>query len=149
MIKILFICHGNICRSTMAESVMKHLVREAGAADRFEIDSAATSTDAIGCPVHRGTRRVLEKQGIEVSEHYARQMKKSDYRSFDYIIGMDEANRRNIQRIVGEDAESKVYLLLDFVREKGEIADPWYTGDFDRTFEDVLRGCKALLGVLL
>ncbi len=144
MIKILFICHGNICRSPMAEFVMRDIVNRAGYGNEFHIASAATSTEEIGNPVHYGTRKKLREVGISTDGKYAVQLKKSDYRNYDYLIGMDSMNRRNILRIIGSDPENKVYNLLEFAGESGDIADPWYTGNFDRTYEDVLRGCQAL-----
>lgn len=144
MIKILFVCHGNICRSPMAEFVMKDLVKKEGREKEFLIESAATSTEEIGNPVHRGTRQKLAQFNISVSGKTARQMTKKDYEEFDYIIAMDSFNTRNIARIV-EDKEGKVSKLLNFAGEKGDIADPWYTGNFDETYDDILRGCKGLL----
>ena len=144
MIKILFVCHGNICRSPMAEFVMKDMVKKANRADDFYIASAATSTEEIGSPVHHGTRNKLAKYGISVAGKYAVQLTKADYGKYDYIIGMDDYNMRNILRITGGDSEGKVYKLLDFA-DGGSIADPWYTGNFDETYDDVLRGCEGLL----
>lgn len=151
MIKILFICHGNICRSTMAEYVMKDLVRKAGLESNFFIDSAATSTEEIGNPVHPGTRRKLKEMGIPCGDHRAQQMRKKDYDEFDYLIGMDSWNIRNIERIIENgDPQAKVSKLLDFTKRRGEdIADPWYTGNFDITYRDVKEGCEALLLTLL
>ena len=143
MKKILFVCHGNICRSPMAEFVMKDLCKKEGI-DAL-IASAATSTEEIGNPVHYGTRRKLSEYGISTEGKYAIQLTKSDYGKYDYIIGMDTANIRNILRICGSDPEYKVYKLLSFAGEGGDIADPWYTGNFNETYEDVLRGCKALI----
>ena len=149
MIKILFVCHGNICRSTMAEFVMKHIVRQAGKEDSFLIDSAATSREEIGNPVHPGTKRKLTSVGIPVGKHYAAQMTKSDYDKYDYLIGMDNWNIKNMLRITGGDPEHKLYKLLDFTRRKGsDIADPWYTGNFDETYQDVDEGCRALFRYL-
>lgn len=147
MIKILFICHGNICRSTMAEYVMKDLVNKSGLSSSFYIDSAATSREEIGNPVHHGTRRKLKEVGIPCGDHRARQMRASEYDEFDYIIGMDSWNIRNINRIIrNNDPEAKVAKLLDFTERKGaDIADPWYTGNFDVTYADVKEGCEALL----
>ena len=147
MIKILFVCHGNICRSPMAEFVMKDLVKKAGREKEFLIESAATSTEEIGNPVHRGTKQKLAQFDISVAGKTARQMTKKDYEEFDYIIAMDSYNTRNIARIV-EDKDGKVSKLLNFAGESGDIADPWYTGNFDETYEDVLRGCKGLLKYL-
>lgn len=144
-IKVLFICHGNICRSTMAQYIAQHLVTQFGMESNFYIDSAATSREEIGNPVHYGTRRKLEAEGIFCGDHRARQLKKSDYDEFDFLIGMDTQNIRNMYRILGEDPEQKVYKLLDFTERKGDIADPWYTGNFDLTYRDVLDGCRGLL----
>lgn len=145
MIRILMVCHGNICRSTMAEYVMKHLVKEAGVADRFFIDSAATSAEEIGNGVHYGTRRKLAQVGIPCGDHRARRVTWQDYSKFDRIIGMDEANRRNLLRMLKNDPDGKVSLLLDHTGHSRPIADPWYTGNFDDTYRDVLEGCQALL----
>jgi protein-tyrosine phosphatase len=147
MIKILFVCHGNICRSPMAEFVMKDLVKKAGREKEFLIESAATSTEELGNPVHRGTKQKLAQYGISVAGKTARQMTKKDYEEFDYIIAMDSFNTRNIARIV-DDKDGKVSKLLNYAGESGDIADPWYTGNFDETYEDVLRGCIGLLKYL-
>lgn len=147
MIKILFVCHGNICRSPMAEFVMKDLAAKADL-DVY-IASAATSTEEIGSPVHRGTRNKLAEYGISTDGKRAVQMTKADYAKYDYIIGMDSANIRNILRITGGDVDNKVSKLLSFAGNDGDIADPWYTGNFDDTYEDVLAGCKALLNKIL
>lgn len=149
MIKILFVCHGNICRSPMAEYVMKHLIRKSGHEGDFYIASAATSTEEIGNHVHYGTKNALREAGIPTDNRVAVQMKKSDYDKYDYIIGMDEWNRKNMLRILGSDIERKVFLLLDFTDNPRSIADPWCTGDFDATYVDVLEGCEALLRRLL
>lgn len=145
MIKILFICHGNICRSTMAEFVMKHLVNQKNLNEDFYIESKATSTEEIGNPPHPGTLRKMKEENIPVCPHYASQMTYSDYKKFDLIIGMDRWNYTNIMRIIGSDDENKVHLLLDFTKNPKDIADPWYTGNFDETFFDVMNGCTALL----
>lgn len=145
MIRVCFVCHGNICRSTMAQYIAQHLVTQSGMESNFYIDSAATSREEIGNPVHYGTRRKLEAEGIFCGDHRARQLKKSDYDEFDFLIGMDTQNIRNMYRILGEDPEQKVYKLLDFTERKGDIADPWYTGNFDLTYRDVLDGCRGLL----
>ena len=149
MIKILFVCHGNICRSTMAQSVMTHLVKEAHVEHLFEIESAATSREEIGNSPHYGTVNELKYRGIPVVPHRAVQMTKADYAYYDYLIGMDTANIRNMNRIAEGDPEGKIYKLLSFAGEGGDVADPWYTGDFATTYRDVLRGCQALLKVLL
>ena len=148
MIKVLFICHGNICRSTMAQYVMQYLVDKRGLSDCFYIDSAATSREEIGNGVHHGTRAKLREVGIPCGDHRARQMTRGDYEEYDYLIGMEERNRRNMLRILGGDLEGKVSLLLDYAERHGDIADPWYTGDFDQTFEDVMAGCKGLLAYI-
>ena len=145
MLKILFVCHGNICRSPMAQFVLQDMVDKAGIADQFYIDSAATSTEEIGNPPHRGTVKKMHEMGIPVLPHRAVQLKKSDYDKYDYIIGMDEWNLRNIMRILGSDLEGKVSLLLDHTDRQGDIADPWYTGNFDVTYDEIEYGCKALL----
>ena len=145
-IKVLFICHGNICRSTMAQFVFQHMVNNQGLKDKFYIDSAATSREEIGNPPHYGTVNKLRQEGIPVLKHRAIQMTKQDYKEYDYIIGMDAWNIRNIMRIIGSDPEKKVSMLLDFTDRPGtEIADPWYTGNFDATYDDVLEGCTGLL----
>lgn len=145
MTKILFICHGNICRSPMAEYVMKDLVEKSGLSDCFYIDSAATSMEEIGNGVHRGTRRKLNEVGIYCGDHMAVQLKRSDYDKYDYLIGMDTWNIRNILRIVGDDPQGKVHRLLEYTEKERDIDDPWYTGDFDATYRDVSAGCKGLL----
>lgn len=145
MIKILFICHGNICRSPMAEFVMKDLVEKCGKSDDFLIESRATSTEEIGNPVHQGTRRKLAEHGISCSGKRAVQLRKSDYEKYDLLICMDDWNVRNTLRIIVSDPQNKVRKLLSFAGESGDIADPWYTGNFDETYDDVLRGCTALL----
>ncbi len=148
MIKVLFICHGNICRSPMAEFVMKDIVKKAGMEGRFYIESAATSTEEIGNPVYPPARRKLAEHGIGCAGKTARQMKKSDYERFDLLIGMDHANLRNMNRICGGDSAGKLSLLLDYTNRPGEVADPWYTGNFDATWNDVQEGCRGLLDQL-
>ena len=143
MIKILFVCHGNICRSPMAEFVLKDIVEQEGCAADFVIDSAATSTEEIGNGIHYGTRRILQEKGIPCTGHRAVQMTKADYEKYDYLIGMDEANVRNMQRIAGGDREGKIHMLLEVAGKSRAIADPWYTGDFETTYEDVKEGCEA------
>ena len=149
MIKILFVCHGNICRSPIAEFVMKDLVKKAGRANEFHIASAAVSREEIGNPVHPGTRKILKEHGISTAGKYARQMTKQDYEDYDYLIAMDRWNIRNMMRILGEDPQQKIHLLLDFADSHGDIADPWYTGNFEVTYRDVVRGCEGLLKYLL
>ena len=145
MIKILFVCHGNICRSPMGEFVMKDLVQKAGLQTAFHIESAATSTEEIGNGVYPPARRKLTEHGISCSGKTARQLRRDDYPKWDYLVGMDEANRRNMNRICGGDPEGKISLLLDHTPRPREVADPWYTGDFERTWRDILEGCTALL----
>ena len=146
MTKILFVCHGNICRSPMAEFVMKNLVQKAGLAEEFEIASAATSTEEIGNPVYPPARRELAAHGISCQGHAARQLRREDYRHYDLLIGMDGWNMRNMHRMLGGDPEGKLRLLLDFAGRPGQdIADPWYTGEFSTTYRDVLAGCQGLL----
>lgn len=149
MTKILFICHGNICRSPMAEFVMKDLVRKAGLEGEFQIDSAATSTEEIGNPVHPGTRRKLAEHSIGCEGKRARQMTARDYKEYDLLVGMDCANLRNMRRICGGDPEGKITLLLDYTHRPGDVADPWYTGDFEATWRDVSEGCESLLAYLI
>ena len=148
MIKILFVCHGNICRSPMAEFVMKDLVNKKGMADQFEIASAATSTEEIGNPVYPPAKRKLKEHGISCEGKTARQMTKEDYAYYDYIIAMDRLNLRNMTRFAGNDPDNKVSLLMDFTNHPGDVADPWYTGDFDATWNDVYEGCVGILNRL-
>ena len=153
MIKILFICHGNICRSPMAEFVMKKLVSDANLADHFQIASAATSTEeiwnGIGNPVYPPAKAELARHGISCEGKRARQVTKADYAEYDYLIGMDQWNIRNINRIIRKDPEHKVHLLLEYTGEARDIADPWYTGNFDVTYDDVKEGCEAFLQYLI
>lgn len=145
MTRILFVCHGNICRSPMAEFVMKDLVRRAGLAAEFGIASAATSTEETGNPVYPPARRKLAEHGIGCAGKTARQLRPEDYERYDFLVGMDSANLRNMRRICGGDPDGKLSLLLDFTKRPGDVADPWYTGDFDATWRDVLAGCEGLL----
>jgi len=145
VIKILFICHGNICRSPMAEYVMKDLVRKSGLDKKFQIASAATHYDELGNPVYPPARRIMAQHGIQCSGHCARLLERRDYSRWDYLIGMDSANLRNIHRICGGDPDGKVSLLLDHIGVRRDVADPWYTGNFDATWEDIFAGCTALL----
>ena len=149
MIKILFVCHGNICRSPMAEFVMKDLVKQTGLEAQFQIASAATSTEEIGNPVYPPARRKLAEHGISCVGKTARQMTKQDYREYDLLVGMDHANLRNMARICGSDPEGKLRLLLDYTDHPGEVADPWYTGNFEQTWQDVSAGCRGLLESLV
>ncbi len=145
MIKILFVCHGNICRSPMAEFVMKDLVKKAGLEREFQIASAATSREEIGNDVHPGTKGKLREMEVPFSRRRAIQLTATDGREYDYLIGMDRYNLRNMRAIVREEDWHKISLLLDFCGESRDVADPWYTGDFDATWDDVDRGCRALL----
>ena len=147
-IKVLFICHGNICRSTMAQFVFQHIVNERGLSDRFYIDSMVTSTEEIGNPPHRGTVRKMHEVGIRVIPHEARQVSWRDYDKFDYIIGMDTWNIRNLHRMLKGDPDGKVHKFLTFAGSERDIADPWYTGDFDATYRDVVEGCEGFLSYL-
>ena len=144
-IRILFVCHGNICRSPMAEFVMKGLVHKAGLDAEFYIESAATSTEELGNEVYPPARRKLAEHGISCKGKTARQMTRRDYDSFDLLIGMDRWNIRNMERISGGDNQRKIYMLMDYTERPGEVADPWYTGNFDATWRDVSEGCAALL----
>lgn len=143
-INILFVCHGNICRSPMALYYFKDLVRKNGMEDCFILDSAATSTEELGNGVHRGTRDKLAQADIPCQGHRAKQMKRQDYENYDYLIGMDSWNIRNMKSITGGDPDSKIYKLLDFTGSGRDVADPWYTGDFEATWEDITAGCNAL-----
>lgn len=149
MIRILFVCHGNICRSPMAQFILMDMVKKRHCADQFEIDSAATSTEELGNSVHRGTRTKLAQAGISCAGKTARQMTMQDYGHFDYIIGMDSYNIRNLNRMTGGDPQHKVYKLMSFAGSDRDVADPWYTGDFDATWQDIYTGCEALLNRLL
>ena len=149
MIKILFVCHGNICRSPMAEFVMKDMVKKKGIADNFEIASAATSTEELGNPVYPPARKKLQEEGLSCSGKTSRQMTANDYGYYDYIIAMDRYNLRNMAKFIGNDPDGKVSLLLDYTDTPGDVADPWYTGDFQQTWEDVNMGCEGLLRTLI
>ena len=145
MKKILFICLGNICRSPMAEFVMKDLVKKAGLEFQFRIESAATSREETGSPVYPPARRKLAEHGIACAGRAARQLTGRDYEEYDLLIGMDQANLRDMRRICGGDCAGKMSLLMDHTARPGDVADPWYTGDFDATWRDVLEGCRGLL----
>ena len=145
MVRILFVCHGNICRSPMAEFVMKELVRKAGLEEAFYIESAATSTEEIGNDVYPPARRKLAEHGISCKGKTARQMTRRDYERFDLLVGMDSWNMRNMKVICGGDPDGKIRQLLDFTNRPGDVADPWYTGDFEATWRDVSEGCQCLL----
>ena len=148
MTKILFICHGNICRSPMAEFVMKELVRRAGLEDDFLIESAATSREELGNDMHYGTRTKLREMGIPFTRRAARQIRPDDYDRYDYLVAMDDENLYYMNRCWGGDPKNKIRMLLSFAGKNRDIADPWYTGNFDQTYEDVLEGCQAFLSSL-
>ena len=148
MIKILFVCYGNICRSPMAEYLMKDFVAEKGKQDQFFIASAATSGEETGNPVHCGTVKILARLGIDCSDKRSVRLKKTDYYNYDYIIGMDEMNRRDMLKIFGGDPDSKISLMLDYTPLKRDVADPWWTGDFEKTFTDIVAGTRGLYDYL-
>lgn len=148
MIKVLFVCHGNICRSPMAEFVFKFLVDKAGLSDKFVIESAATSTEEIGNDIHYGTRQKLLEEGVPFTRRGARQITAADYNKYDYLVAMDEENLYYMNRRWNNDPDNKIRLLLEFAGKTREIADPWYTGNFDQTFLDVMEGCEAMLASL-
>ena len=149
MINILFVCHGNICRSPMGEFIMKDLVKKAGLSEQFHIESAATSTEEIGNPVYPPARRKLAEHGIGCAGKTARQLRRGDYEHWDLLVGMDRANRRNMERICGGDPSGKIHVLMEFAGRPGdEVSDPWYTGDFETAWRDILAGCQGLLDCL-
>ena len=148
-ISILFICHGNICRSPMAEFILNHLVHEAGLDGQIIAKSAATSREEIGNDIHHGTRQMLRQHNIPFRPRQARQVTITDYYHYDYLIVMDENNLRNLRRIISDDDASKIHKLLSFTDSNRDIADPWYTGDFDTTFREIMEGCKALLQFII
>lgn len=148
MKKVMFVCHGNICRSPIAEFVMKDLVKKAGRQNEFLLDSSATSTEEIGNGIYPPAKRKLIEKGVPFTEHYARQIKKAEYDDWDLFICMDGANVRNLMRIFENDKKNKVKKLLDYTGHGGDVADPWYTGNFENTYLDVLEGCMKLLETL-
>lgn len=153
MIKIMFVCHGNICRSPMAEFVLKDMVKRRGLENDFVIASSATSTEeiwnGIGNPVYPPAKAVLERNGIDSSGKRAVQLKASDYNKYDLFIGMDSANIRNMTRILGGDKDNKIHKLMEYTGSRADVSDPWYTRDFDRCYMDIYAGCKALLNSLV
>ena len=149
MLKILFVCHGNICRSPMAEFIMKDMVNKKGMADMFEISSAATSTEEIGNPVYPPAQAKLKEHNISCVGKTARQMTTADYGYYDYIIAMDRFNLRNMKKFIGNDNDKNVSLLMDYTSRPGDVADPWYTGDFETTWRDIYDGCRGFLNEVL
>lgn len=149
MTKILFVCHGNICRSPMAQFIFQDLVRERGLEGEFYIESAATSREEIGNDIYPPAQRKLRSMGIPFSAHYANQVRRSDYDRYDYLIIMDRHNYRNLMRIVRDDPEGKIHMLMSYAGKDRDVADPWYTGDFDEAFDDIYEGCKAMLDAIL
>ena len=145
MKKIIFVCTGNTCRSPMAEFVFKDMVKRQGLEKDFLIESRATSSEALGCSVHRGTQKILTQKNIPFSDRQARKITQSDYDKYDLLIIMETANYPNLLRTIGEDAQGKVHRLLDFTDNPADIDDPWYTGDFESTYRDIHLGCDALL----
>ena len=145
MIKILFICHGNICRSPMAEFILRDMLERTGREREIAVSSAAVSREELGNPVYPPARRILAAHGIRCEGHAARQMSAQDYEKYDLLIGMDRSNLRTMQRICGGDPEGKIFRLLDFTGQAGDVADPWYTGDFEATYRDIKAGCEGLL----
>ena len=148
MTGVLFVCHGNICRSPMAEFLFKDLVARRGLAERFHNESAATTTDEIGNAPHAGTCAILAREGVSCEGKRARQITRDDYERFDVIIGMDDANMRSMQRAFGGDPAGKLHKMMEFAGSERDVADPWYTGDFEATFRDVSDGCEGLLSWL-
>ena len=152
MIRVMFVCHGNICRSPMAEMILKDMVRKRGIADRFVIASSATSTEEIwgdtGSPVYPPARAMLKKKGIPCEDHHAVQIRKSDYAAYDYIIAMEQFNLRNMRSVIGSDPDRKVYRMLDFTGTPRDVSDPWFSGDFESAYNDISRGCAAFLDYL-
>ena len=148
MVNILFICHGNICRSPMAEYIMKDLVKKEGRTKDFHIESRAVSYEEYGNPVYPPVKKILNSLGINYDEKHATVLTKEDYKKYDYLIAMDKSNLYGIQKIIGEDTLHKVHLLLEYTGENRDVSDPWYTRDFEKTYEDILRGCKAILNII-
>lgn len=147
-VRILFVCHGNICRSAIAEYLMKDILRKRGLTERFYVESAATSTEELGCPVYPPARRVLNTHGIDCGGHAARQIVRGDYARFDLLIGMDDRNIRNMERAFGGDPEGKIHLLSEYAHFSGEVEDPWYTGRFEKVYDQIQDGLEGLLSAL-
>ncbi len=152
MIKIMFVCHGNICRSPMAEFILKDMVKKQGIEDNFIIKSCATSAEEIwkgtGSPVYEPARRELENHGISCGRRQATLIKKSDYEDYDMLIAMDQRNISNLSRILGADKQNKIHKLMEFAKSGGDVADPWYYGNFDKCYDDIYKGCEGLLDYL-
>lgn len=148
MIRVLFVCHGNICRSTMAEFLFKDMVKKKNIADKFYIESAGTSSEEKGNPVHVGTKRILSKLDIDCSTKRARQIKMQDYQNFDYIICMDQYNKINLLRLFDYDKNNKVHLLMEYTDSSKDVADPWYSGNFDQTYIDIKNGLEGFIKYL-
>ena len=149
MKKVLFVCHGNICRSPMAEAVFRHMLEERGLGERFAVDSAAVSAEEIGNPVYPEANRTLVAHGLPASNRHAWQLTRADYDRYDFFIGMDQENIYRMRQIFGGDSQRKVGLLLAYTEHPREVEDPWYTGRFDRVFDLITQGCQALLETLL
>ncbi len=145
MIKILFICHGNICRSPMAEYIFKDIAAQRGLSDSFHIESAAISYEEQGNPIYPPARRILAEHGITGIRHQARRIERADYKRFDYLIAMEQYHLRNMDRILGGDPDGKFYRMLDFTDHPGNIDDPWYTDDFETAYEQIYEGCEGLM----
>ena len=145
MIRVLFVCHGNICRSPMAKFILTDLVEKEGLSSQFRIDSAATSMEEIGNPIYPPAKRKLREHGISAEGHRAKRMRQGDYEQYDYLLGMEQYNIRNMLRILGGDPQHKVYRLLDFSQRPRDIDDPWYSGDFETAYRGILEGCQAFL----
>ena len=149
MTKILFVCHGNICRSPMAEFILKDMIRRDGLESKIFVESAAATTEEIGNDMYPPAKRKLREKGIPFSPRSARIMTRSDYGKYDYIIGMDEENLYDMRRICGGDASKKISLLLDWTSSPRDVADPWYTGNFEATYQDLIKGCSALMEAVI
>lgn len=148
MYRIMFVCHGNICRSPMAEFIFKDIIKRENKEKEYLVQSSATSNEEIGSPVHRGTKRKLAEYGISCDGKYAVRLKESDYNHYDMFVGMDSYNVINMLRIFGKDKNKKIHTMLEFTGSDRDVADPWYTGDFDKTYEDIKAGCEALFAYL-
>ncbi len=149
MKKIMFVCHGNICRSPMAEFIFKSLIEKNGFSEQFLVQSCATSTEEIGNPVYPPARTELKKYGISCDGKYSVQLRKNDYDNYDLFICMDSNNVRNANRIFDKDTDKKIHKLMEYTDKKGDVTDPWYTGDFDICYKDILAGCEGLLNMLI